>query len=256
MKIIAEQRLETLEKILVEKAEEVIWKKENEPKNPNAYTPENRLQDYEDELERARERERNEPKNPFELDEEFKHERKGPPSVYHENGEIRQCNEGRYDFKIIEDDMNDQLMVDLFVPKFLGTELIDCDLNPSYVRFSVKDKITQLKLPEEIEVEKSKVERSTTTGALRVTCPTVYKRPKNTVEYKKMTEEYKKKDKLKKMEKEMKEKTYLNQKDTDNGQDTADKNKEEAAEKQDQDNHKEEEPYVPDFDLDELPDLE
>lgn len=90
MKIMAEQRLEELEKILVEKAEEVVWKRENETQNPNAYTPETRMRDYEEELERARQREREKPKNPFELDEEFKNKKQGPPSVYNDNGEIRQ----------------------------------------------------------------------------------------------------------------------------------------------------------------------
>ena len=168
MKIRAEQRLEQLEKDLEELAEEAKWKKENEPVNPNAYTPETRLKDYTDELERKREEEKNKPKNPFELDDEFKVKKQGPPSIYHENGEIRQCNEGRYNFKIIEDDQNDLLIVEFYLPKHLGTDLLDCDVNPLYIRVTVKGKITQLKLPEEIEVEKSKVERSKTTGCLKV----------------------------------------------------------------------------------------
>lgn len=121
-------------------------------------------------------------------------------------------------------------------------------MNPLYVRFTIKDKITQLKLPEEVEVDKSKVERSKITGALKVTCPTVNKRPRNTEEYKKQKEEYDKKRKLEQLEKEMKEKDY------------AKKNK---IEKPKPEKHeppkaepKQEEPYEPDFDLSELPDLE
>ena len=118
--------------------------------------------------------------------------KEGPPSVHHDNGEIRQWNEGRYPFKVTEDDDNDRVLVEIFLPKYLTTDLIDVDVNPLYVRFDVKGKIIQLKLPEEIEVEKSKVERSQATGAILVTCPTVYKRPRNTAEYKKEREEFKK----------------------------------------------------------------
>tara|TARA_B110000285_G_C14778731_1_gene447476 strand:+ start:370 stop:603 length:234 start_codon:yes stop_codon:yes gene_type:complete len=45
------------------------------------------------------------------------------------------------------------------------------DLNPDYVRLDIKDRITQLSIPENILVEKSKVQRSTTTGVLQLTMP-------------------------------------------------------------------------------------
>jgi hypothetical protein len=129
----------------------------------------------------------------------------------------------------------------------LTTDLVDCDINPTYVRFSVKDKITQLRLPEEIEVDKSKVQRSTTTGAIMVTCPTVYKRPKNTKEYKQEREEFKKKMVVDKLQKEMKEKKYAIEKPMEeNKEDFISKTTKIATP----------EPYEPDFDLDELPDLD
>jgi protein TilB len=257
MKILAEQRLEELEKELEELAEGVRYKKAHEPVNPNAYTPENRLKDYQDEIDRKKEEERNKPKNPFEVPDEFKETRKGPPPVYHDDGEIRQCNEGRYNFKITEDDDNDRIIVELFLPKYLTTNLLDVDVNPLYVRFSVKDKITQLRLPHEIEVDKSKVERSKTTGALMVTCPTVYKRPKNTIEYKKEREEFKKREKMKQLEKEMKEKNYTKEESKqEEDAKTAKESSQTTEQSPSQQPEVVEEPYVPDFDLDELPDLE
>lgn len=90
MQIKAEQRLEELEEELAIRAEEAAYKKEHEPINPNAYTPENRLREYEEELEKKRQDELNKPKNPFELPDEFKNTKKGPTPVHHENGEIRQ----------------------------------------------------------------------------------------------------------------------------------------------------------------------
>lgn len=149
------------------------------------------------------------------------------------------------------------MLVELFVPKHLTTDLIDCDVNPTYIRFVVKEKVTQLRLPEEIEVDKSKVERSKTTGCVLVTCPTVYKRPKNTEEAKKQREELKKQKKLADLEKEMKNKEYL--KGIANltpGQKESHKIVNKADEKPKEEPQPEEEPYVPDFDLDELPPLE
>jgi protein TilB len=46
----------------------------------------------------------------------------------------------------------------------MDTSLLDVDLQPDYVRISVKDKVTQLSMPEEILVERSTVQRSATTG--------------------------------------------------------------------------------------------
>lgn len=79
-----------------------------------------------------------------------------------------------------------------------------------------------------------------------VTCPTVYKRPKNTEEYKKEREEFKKKKIVQQLEQEMKEKKYAIKK-------AEEENKGEAVK---EDKPPTPEPYEPDFDLDELPDLE
>ena len=53
----------------------------------------------------------------------------------------------------------------------MDTSLINVDLNPMYVRFEVKGKVTQLKMPEEIIVERSKVQRSQMSGVLQITMP-------------------------------------------------------------------------------------
>jgi protein TilB len=53
----------------------------------------------------------------------------------------------------------------------MDTSLVNVDLHPLYVRLDIKGKITQLKFDEEILVDKSKVQRSQTTGALLLTMP-------------------------------------------------------------------------------------
>ncbi len=94
-----------------------------------------------------------------------------PPSVYNPEGEIRQCNQGKYKFKFLDTWEDENLTFELYVPRFLDTSLMKVDLNPLYVRIDIKGKVTQVKFPEEIVVDKSKVQRSTTTGALQLVCP-------------------------------------------------------------------------------------
>merc|ERR1712113_25682 len=93
------------------------------------------------------------------------------PGIYNARGEIRQCNEGKYDFNI--DDISDpvKIIFELGVPKYLDTTALDVDVNPLYVRCVVKEKVTQLKLPGEVRPDSSKVQRSRTTGSLRIDMP-------------------------------------------------------------------------------------
>jgi flagellar motor switch protein FliM len=53
----------------------------------------------------------------------------------------------------------------------MDTSTMDIDLQPLYVRCNIKGKITQLVFEEEILVERSSVQRSQTTGALKLTMP-------------------------------------------------------------------------------------
>ena len=142
----------------------------------------------------------------------------------------------------------------------MNTQLIDVDVNPLYVRIAVKEKITQLKLPEEVEVDKSKVERSTTTGSLLITCPTVNKKLRNTAEYKQQREEYRKQKLLKDLESKMNTGQFQTEEYKDDTEDDKkDKLKLDSSSSIKNDAAKEnrkDEPFVPDFDLDELPDLE
>jgi protein TilB len=96
--------------------------------------------------------------------------KKDPISVYNQFGDIRQANEGKYEFKFSESQDKVNVILELWVPKFMDTSLVNIDLNPTYVRIEIKGKITQLKFPDEIIVSKSKVQRSTTTGVLMLTC--------------------------------------------------------------------------------------
>ena len=85
------------------------------------------------------------------------------PGVYNKKGEILQCNQGRYRYHLYEKHMKngDQLiMLDLYVPKYMDTSLVDVDLNPEYIRIDVKGKITQIRFGVEIMVDTSRILRS------------------------------------------------------------------------------------------------
>lgn len=82
-------------------------------------------------------------------------------------------NEGKFDFVLKEspDDLNYILDVECY--KFLDTSLIDVDVQPWYVRVTIKGKILQIVLYEEVNAEKSFAQRSQITGHLVVTMPRV-----------------------------------------------------------------------------------
>jgi protein TilB len=89
----------------------------------------------------------------------------------------------------------------------MDTSLVDVDLHPVYVRLDIKGKVTQLKFDEEILVDKSKVQRSQTTGALLLTMPkaSITEVEARNMRIQKMKEEKEQEDKLKALEKAQKE---------------------------------------------------
>jgi len=143
------------------------------PVAEGAYTKESRNEMYLEMAEQKAEKELNERRR---MGTEAKPPRQ-VPGVYNARGEIRQCNEGKYDFHI--DDVSDasKVIFELGVPKYLDTSALDVDVNPFYVRCVVKDKVTQLKLPAEVRSDAATVQRSRTTGCLRIDMPLVDPRP-------------------------------------------------------------------------------
>jgi len=91
-------------------------------------------------------------------------------------GRIRQCNEGRWNFSITDDDgVNWVLRMEL--SRFLDTSLVDVDVHPTYVSVVIKNKAFRLTLMDEVQPAGVKCARSTTTGELVVTMPKLYARP-------------------------------------------------------------------------------
>lgn len=59
--------------------------------------------------------------------------------------------------------------------RHLDTSYVDVDVQPTYVRVTIKGKILQLTLSAEVAVDKSTAQRNTTTGSLVITMPRVDK---------------------------------------------------------------------------------
>lgn len=66
--------------------------------------------------------------------------------MFRPDGEIRQCNEGKYKFRLREWDDADFTFFEIEIPKFMDTSLVEVNLNPKYVSVRIKGKLTQLKL--------------------------------------------------------------------------------------------------------------
>lgn len=72
------------------------------------------------------------------------------------------------------------------IRRHLDTSYIDVDINPTYVRVTIKGKILQLTLPCEVSVERSNVRRNTTTGTLVISmarlapCTTIVRKDEST----------------------------------------------------------------------------
>jgi len=175
-RIKARQNLPRLQQDLEVAVQASIAKKAAEagiPVSEGAYTKESRNEMYLEMAAQKEEKDKNErrrmgtePKEPRQI-----------PGIYNARGDIRQCNEGKYDFNI--DDTTDptKIIFELGVPKYLETGALDVDVNPMYVRCVVKEKVTQLKLPGEVKPDACKVQRSRTTGHLRIEMPPGRPRP-------------------------------------------------------------------------------
>lgn len=143
------------------------------------YTPHTRREMY---LEMAEQKEATEAlrreNQPMERDMESEHDKtlqKIREEEERANGIVRQCNEGKWEFRLMDEILEIILEVDL--PRFLDTSLVDVDVHPSYVSIVAKNKVFRLKFPEVVHSDTGKAERSRTTGTLRLTLPKAHVTP-------------------------------------------------------------------------------
>lgn len=90
-----------------------------------------------------------------------------------ERGNIKQCNEGRWQFRFDEESRPGSVLLSVPVAKFLSSTLIDVDVHPTYVSVVIKGKVLRLVLPAEVRAEDSTAQRSATTGHFLLIMPKV-----------------------------------------------------------------------------------
>lgn len=91
------------------------------------------------------------------------------------NGEIKQCNQGKWSFWFEDSNtMNGKggnLTMTVALPKHLSTSLIDVDIHPTYVSIIVKSKILRVLLPVEVKSDQSAAKRIASCGNLELIMP-------------------------------------------------------------------------------------
>ncbi|XP_050463963.1 protein tilB-like isoform X1 [Cataglyphis hispanica] len=98
------------------------------------------------------------------------------------NGRPYNINQAKVSFKLNDEDDPDFVVLEVSVYRYLDTSYVNVDVNPTYVRVSIKEKILQLTLPCEVSVERSNVRRNTITGNLVINmarlnpCKTIVKK--------------------------------------------------------------------------------
>ncbi|XP_075406688.1 dynein axonemal assembly factor 11 isoform X1 [Tenrec ecaudatus] len=129
---------------------------------PSVFTPEARLETL-----RHMEKQRRSQERRSEKEKEVK----PPRTLITQDGRALNVNEPKLDFSLKDDEKRNQITLDLAVYRYMDTSLIDVDVQPTYVRVTVKGKPFQLVLPAEVRPDSSSARRSQTTGHLVICMP-------------------------------------------------------------------------------------
>lgn len=179
-RIKAAQRLPTIVKELRRLAKEAAKEKKIKAKMPydeEEYTPQSRLEMYREMAEEKQaDEDRKKEMEPRERDyqgEHFASVEEQRAKERERGTTIRQCNEGRYDFRMTEEDGNGNVILEIDIPKFIDTSLVDVDVQPTYASVIIKNKTTRLTFPEEIKPDEGEAQRSQVNGTLKLILPKV-----------------------------------------------------------------------------------
>jgi protein TilB len=157
---------------------EDVGSEEEEEDETTPYTPETRNEMYLEIAEQKEEKElREKERMPKERDAEKEHkEALEATRKREEEGNVRQVNEGKLDFRFDETEKPGFIILYVGVPKFLDTSLIDVDVHPSFVSVVLKNKTLRLVWPEEVVPDNGSCQRSKLTGELVLTLPCMDKK--------------------------------------------------------------------------------
>ena len=138
------------------------------------HTPEERIQILREE-ESERKKRANPPKDPNSISAIAEEIKRKPQRLTVEEemtkyGRILMRNEAKIPFHFNQDG-KEAVVVSVEPGKYISTTLINVDVQPTYVRITVKDKLLQFPFEKEVAPSLAKVQRSTTTGQLMITIP-------------------------------------------------------------------------------------
>ncbi|KAF8570993.1 hypothetical protein P879_02195 [Paragonimus westermani] len=96
-----------------------------------------------------------------------------PPRLFADDGRPFNVNEPKVQFSLTEQQVNGEevFLLDIHVYRYMDSSLVDCDIQTNYVRVTLRGKILQLALPEDVQPDRSEAKRSQITGNLVVTMP-------------------------------------------------------------------------------------
>lgn len=171
----AEKEMDKLEKMMNSANEIETVNDENEMTDN---TPEARVEIYKELAQQKKEKEEKENQNrpkqrDYEKEQKEAIESTRAKEQETDEKEIKQKNEGGWDFFWDEETRPGYVQLDVRVPRFLDSSLIDVDIHPSYLSVIIKSKVLRLRLPAEVRVSDSKCQRSKTTGSLVLIMPKV-----------------------------------------------------------------------------------
>ena len=70
-----------------------------------------------------------------------------------------------------EEDGEGNVILEIDIPKFVDTSLVDVDVQPTYVSVVIKNKTVRLTFPEEVKPDDGIAQRSQITGTLKLVLP-------------------------------------------------------------------------------------
>ena len=103
---------------------------------------------------------------------EKEREKRKQRKLFDEKGDALNVNQADIEFAYSDHDP-DRLTVELHLYKHLDSSLVDLDVQPSFLRATIKGKVFQLRFLEEVHSDRAEAKRSSSTGHLVITAPKV-----------------------------------------------------------------------------------
>ncbi|XP_076246128.1 touch insensitive larva B [Calliopsis andreniformis] len=93
------------------------------------------------------------------------------PKFFSPEGKPYNVNQAKVPFKLNDEEYHDRIVLEISVYRYLDTQYVDINVQPDYIRVTIKGKVLQLTLPCEVSIENSTAKRNTINGRLVITMP-------------------------------------------------------------------------------------